>query len=109
MILGIDPALAEYSLCVGWLVSTVGHKKGLSIITAGSRQKCSSDQGREEAKWGVREMNSSWVEWEKKKIWKVWWVEKTCEWSLDSSRGEGDQQEPEKGLVEVPGEVPERE
>ena len=30
-------------------------------------------------------------------------------WSLDSSRGEGDQQEPEKGLVEVPGEVPERE
>ena len=30
-------------------------------------------------------------------------------WSLDSSRGEGDQQEPEKGLVEVAGEVPERE
>ena len=67
MILGIDPALAEYLLFVGWLVSTVGHEKGLSIIIAGSRQKCSSDQGREKAKWGVREMNSSWVEWEKKK------------------------------------------
>ena len=62
MTLGIDSALAESLVFVGWLVNTVGHEKGLSIIIAGSRQKCSSDQGREKAKWGVREMNSSWME-----------------------------------------------
>lgn len=55
MTLGVDSALAEPLLFVGWLMNTVGHEKGLSIIIAGSKQKCSSDQGREKAKWGVRD------------------------------------------------------
>jgi len=48
MTLGVDSALAEPLLFVGWLMNTVGHEKGLSIIIAGSKQKCSST--REEKK-----------------------------------------------------------
>lgn len=51
MTLGIDSALAETSLFV-WLMNTVGHEKGLSIIIAGSRQEVFIRPGKRKSKVG---------------------------------------------------------